>query len=118
MALDLVDTLSQLVGTPSVNPMGRPVSGPEFFEYRMTDWLQAFFERLGLPWQRQTVEVSATTSWPVSKAIPGPRPAARSFSSRASRHGAGRRHDDRPLACRGCATAAFTVAGHATSKAE
>jgi acetylornithine deacetylase/succinyl-diaminopimelate desuccinylase-like protein len=56
MALDLVDTLSQLVATPSVNPMGRPVSGPEFFEYRMTDWLQAFFERLSLPWQRQTVE--------------------------------------------------------------
>jgi acetylornithine deacetylase/succinyl-diaminopimelate desuccinylase-like protein len=55
MALDLVDTLSQLVATPSVNPMGRPVSGPEFFEYRMTEWLQAFFERLSLPWMRQTV---------------------------------------------------------------
>ena len=56
MSLDLVDTLSQLVAIPSVNPMGRPVSGPEFFEYRVTDWLQAFFERLSLPWQRQTVE--------------------------------------------------------------
>ena len=56
MPLDLVDTLSQLVATPSVNPMGRPVSGPEFFEYRMTDWLQAFFDRLSLPWVRQTVE--------------------------------------------------------------
>ncbi len=56
MSLDLVDTLSQLVAIPSVNPMGRPVSGPEFFEYRMTDWLQAFFERLALPWQRQVVE--------------------------------------------------------------
>jgi acetylornithine deacetylase len=56
MPLDLVDTLSQLVATPSVNPMGRPVSGPEFFEYRMTDWLQAFFHRLSLPWVRQTVE--------------------------------------------------------------
>ena len=55
MALDLVDTLSQLVATPSVNPMGRPVSGPEFFEYRMTEWLQSFFERLSLPWLRQTV---------------------------------------------------------------
>ncbi len=55
MALDLVDTLGQLVATPSVNPMGRPVSGPEFFEYRMTEWLQAFFERLSLPWMRQTV---------------------------------------------------------------
>ncbi len=56
MPLDLVDTLSQLVSIPSVNPMGRPVSGPEYFEYRMTDWLQAFFERLNLPWMRQTVE--------------------------------------------------------------
>ncbi|MES1213046.1 MAG: M20 family metallopeptidase [Singulisphaera sp.] len=56
MPLDLVDTLSQLVAIPSVNPMGRPVSGPEFFEYRMTDWLQGFFDRLGLPWMRQTVE--------------------------------------------------------------
>lgn len=56
MPLDLVDTLSQMVAIPSVNPMGRPVSGPEYFEYRMTDWLQAFFDRLGLPWVRQTVE--------------------------------------------------------------
>jgi len=56
MSLDLVDTLSQLVAIPSVNPMGRPVAGPEFYEYRVTDWLQGFFERLGLPWQRQVVE--------------------------------------------------------------
>ena len=56
MSLDLVDTLSQLVAIPSVNPMGRPVSGPEYYEYRVTDWLQQFFERLSLPWQRQTVE--------------------------------------------------------------
>jgi acetylornithine deacetylase len=56
MTLDLVDTLSQLVAIPSVNPMGRALSGPEYLEYRVTDWLQAFFDRLGLPWQRQTVE--------------------------------------------------------------
>ena len=63
MPLDLVDTLSQLVAIPSVNPMGRAVSGPEYFEYRMTEWLQAFFERLSLPWMRQTVEpLRATTS--------------------------------------------------------
>jgi len=56
MPLDLVKTLQELVSIPSVNPMGRPVSGPEFFEYRLTDYLQALFERLGLPWQRQSLE--------------------------------------------------------------
>lgn len=55
MALDLVRTLSELVAIPSVNPMGRPVAGPEFYEYRVTDYLQGLFERLQLPWQRQTV---------------------------------------------------------------
>lgn len=56
MPLDLVDTLSQLVAIPSVNPMGRAVSGPEFYEYRVTEWLEKFFDRLRLPWQRTTVE--------------------------------------------------------------
>jgi acetylornithine deacetylase/succinyl-diaminopimelate desuccinylase family protein len=56
MALDLIETLGALVAIPSVNPMGRALSGPEYLEHRVTEWLQAFFERLGLPWQRQTVE--------------------------------------------------------------
>jgi acetylornithine deacetylase len=56
MTLDLAETLSQLVALPSVNPMGRPLSGPEFLEYRVTDFLESFFERLGLPWGRYTVE--------------------------------------------------------------
>jgi len=55
VALDVVKTLSELVSIPSVNPMGRPVSGPEFYEHRVTDYLQGVFERLKLPWQRQTV---------------------------------------------------------------
>lgn len=54
--LDLVQTLSDLVAIPSVNPMGRPLDGPEFYEERVTDYLQRLFERLGLPWQRQPVE--------------------------------------------------------------
>jgi acetylornithine deacetylase len=53
---DLIQTLSDLVALPSVNPMGRPVTGPEFFEYRVTDYLESFFRRLGVPYQRQTVE--------------------------------------------------------------
>jgi acetylornithine deacetylase/succinyl-diaminopimelate desuccinylase-like protein len=56
MPLDLVQTLSDLVAIPSVNPMGRPLDGPEFYEDRVTDYLQQLFERLRLPWQRQAVQ--------------------------------------------------------------
>src|SRR5262245_31726983 len=56
MPLDPVQTLRELVRIPSVNPMGRAVDGPEFFEHRVTDYLQALFTRLGLRWQRQVVE--------------------------------------------------------------
>ncbi len=56
MALDLTQTLSDLVALPSVNPMGKPVSGPEYFEYRVTDYLEALFKSLKLSYQRQTVE--------------------------------------------------------------
>ena len=55
MPVDLVETLSQLVAIPSVNPMGRPLSGPEYYEYRLTEYLEQFFRRLGLPCQRQTI---------------------------------------------------------------
>ncbi len=53
--LDLAATLSELISIPSVNPMGRPLTGPEFFEHRMTQWLQGFFNSLDIPWQRQVV---------------------------------------------------------------
>ncbi len=56
MPIDLVETLSQLVAIPSVNPMGRPLSGPEYFEYRLTEYLESLFQRLGLPYVRQTIE--------------------------------------------------------------
>lgn len=56
MPLDVVQTLRDLVRIPSVNPMGRNVSGPEFFEYAVTDHLQQLFESLGLPWERHEVE--------------------------------------------------------------
>ncbi len=54
--LDLVDTLKQLVAIPSVNPMGRPMSGPEYLEMRVTAWLEARFRSLGLEFERHTVE--------------------------------------------------------------
>jgi acetylornithine deacetylase len=56
MLLEPVEMLQKLVTIPSVNPMGRRVSGPEYFEHRLTDCLQGFFTQLGLPWQRQSVE--------------------------------------------------------------
>lgn len=56
MAIDLAQTLSDLVSIPSVNPMGRALEGPEFLEYRMTEYLERWFGKLGLECQRQTVE--------------------------------------------------------------
>jgi acetylornithine deacetylase/succinyl-diaminopimelate desuccinylase family protein len=56
MGLDLVSTLCDLVRLPSVNPMGRPVSGDIYFEHRVTDYLQELFQQLGVAWHRQTVQ--------------------------------------------------------------
>jgi acetylornithine deacetylase len=53
--LDLIATLRDLVATPSVNPMGRPLEGPEIYEYRVTEYLERLFARLGIPSQRQPV---------------------------------------------------------------
>ncbi|NLF71395.1 MAG: M20 family metallopeptidase [Candidatus Anammoximicrobium sp.] len=56
MPLDVLETLCDLVRLPSVNPMGRDVSGDEYFEYQVTDYLERLFARLGLAWQRQHIE--------------------------------------------------------------
>lgn len=56
MPLDVLETLCDLVRLPSVNPMGRAVSGDEYFEYQVTDYLQRLFERLGWPYRRQVIE--------------------------------------------------------------
>lgn len=58
MPLDLTQTLSDLVALPSLNPMGRTVLTDDFLETRVTDYLQAFFARLGVPWERTVVEPS------------------------------------------------------------
>lgn len=47
--------LQFLVRLPSVNPMGRAVSGPIYFESRVADYLAAYFTDLELPFERQTV---------------------------------------------------------------
>ena len=40
---DLTTILSELVATPSVNPMGRSADSSEFYEYRLTDYLEQLF---------------------------------------------------------------------------
>jgi acetylornithine deacetylase/succinyl-diaminopimelate desuccinylase-like protein len=52
---DHAATLADLVRRPSVNPMGRDVSGPEYLEGRITDYLVQRFSAAGMPWARQTV---------------------------------------------------------------
>jgi len=50
--IDPVKLLADLVRIPSVNPMGRDIAGPEFFEGRVSDYLCDFFQSLGVPWER------------------------------------------------------------------
>ena len=50
--MDPVELLKDLISIPSVNPMGRDLTGPEFFEKRVSDYLEAFFQRLGVRYQR------------------------------------------------------------------
>jgi len=45
----VVELLSRLVSIPSVNPMGREVEGPEFFEGRVVEYVLQFFAELGVP---------------------------------------------------------------------
>lgn len=52
MSANVVELLCDLVSIPSVNPMGREVSGPEFFEGRMSDYLVKYFAALGVPYER------------------------------------------------------------------
>ena len=56
MPLDLTATLADLIAIPSVNPMGRAVEGPEYLEYKMTEYLDSFCKRLGLRFKRYVTE--------------------------------------------------------------
>jgi acetylornithine deacetylase len=47
--------LRDLVALPSINPMGRALTGPDIYEYRVTAYLETFFHNLGVPYRRQTV---------------------------------------------------------------
>ncbi len=47
--------LADLVAIPSVNPMGRPLTGPGYLEAGMTDYLDRWFRDLGVPFERQSI---------------------------------------------------------------
>ena len=86
--------LRDLVALPSVNPMGRDLTGPDFLEARVTAYLEDFFRDLGVRWERQPVapkrdNILAWYEPPGANAYPCPRSA--------SGHGAHRRHDHRPF---------------------
>src|SRR5262245_21989617 len=53
--LPLHRLLQDLVRIPSVNPMGRTVAGDQFYEVRVTDYLERFFRDLGVPFDRRAV---------------------------------------------------------------
>lgn len=46
------EILCELIAIPSVNPMGRDLSGPIYFEQRVSDWLVSFFESIGANHER------------------------------------------------------------------
>ena len=47
--------LSDLVAIPSVNPMGRGLTGPDFLEGGVSDYLEGWFRELGVDVERQVV---------------------------------------------------------------
>lgn len=53
---DPLPLLKDLISIPSVNPMGRDVSGPEYFEGRVTSYLESYLSRLSVPFE--VIEVS------------------------------------------------------------
>lgn len=53
--LETTRLLRDLVALPSINPMGRPLQGPQFYEYRVTAYLEEFFQSLGVRHERQSV---------------------------------------------------------------
>ena len=52
---ELTQLLSALVSIPSVNPMGRRLTGPEYFETRLTSYLETWFHDLGVRCERQPI---------------------------------------------------------------
>ncbi|MCA9186947.1 MAG: M20/M25/M40 family metallo-hydrolase, partial [Planctomycetales bacterium] len=54
-SIDVVRTLQELVQLPSVNPMGRDVGGPQYGEHAVTEYLDHWMLRSGIPHERHRV---------------------------------------------------------------
>jgi acetylornithine deacetylase len=52
---DLTRLLGELVSIPSVNPMGRPLTGPELLETRLSAFLEDWFSERDVPCWRQPI---------------------------------------------------------------
>lgn len=55
MTSDPVELLKELIRIPSVNPMGRDLEGPEYFETRLTEYLTKWFNDLGVELHVQNI---------------------------------------------------------------
>lgn len=68
----IASLLADLVKLPSVNPMGRPAKPEISLEHRMTDYLEAYFKNLGVPYERQTVAAGRDNIVARYESGPGP----------------------------------------------
>lgn len=48
----VAEILCELIAIPSVNPMGRDVNGPIYYEHQLSDWLVKFFRSIGARHER------------------------------------------------------------------
>ena len=48
----VTEILCQLISIPSVNPMGRNLTGEIYLEEKMSDWLVTFFQSIGADYER------------------------------------------------------------------
>lgn len=57
---DPIELLKDFVSIPSVNPMGRELTGGEYLETRFSDYLSALFQRENIPFERIAVAPGRT----------------------------------------------------------
>lgn len=69
--MDVVSLLADLVRIPSVNPMGRAVSGPEFLEARVTEYLIPLLKSLDVPVEAREVAPGRTNVLARLEGTPG-----------------------------------------------
>ena len=70
MSEELFGLLQDLVRIPSVNPMGRDVSGDIYYEGKMTAYLESWFSSLGIEFRRNTLEPGRDN---IAAVLPGSR---------------------------------------------